>query len=418
MNSHLKRVVVTGIGAITPFGQNEDFFARLLSGDSAIGKLSEFSKGAMSYCHIAGQVRDFNGDDFVPQKTANRMDRFIQMAVAASLRARADASLPDVFPDPERVGVIVGSSAGGFETIETNFYRMLQRGPDRVSPFTVPMLIVNMPSGWVSIVHGAEGYSSCVSTACATGASAIGEAMRTIQLGHADIMFAGGTEAPITPLCMAAFASSRVLSGRNAAPGQASRPFDNNRDGFVMSEGSCILILEELAHATARNARIYAEIVGFGCVGDAYDIVAPREDGDGARRAMKQALLQAGWSPSQLDYINAHATSTLVGDRAEARAITNLLDSSVTKVAVSATKSMTGHMLGAAGAIEAAICCLSIANNVIPPTINLQEVDPLCELNHVRDVSLNKSVDRALSNSFGYGGHNTALAFERLNSAA
>ncbi len=416
MNNLKRRVVITGIGAITPYGQNENFFARLIAGDSAVEQLVDFPEKQRSYCHIAGQVRDFAGADFVPLKTANRMDRFIQMAAAASLKAREDAKLPEKFDDPERVGVIVGSSAGGFNTIESNFYRMLERGPDRCSPFTVPMLIVNMPSGWISILHGAEGYSSCVSTACATGAQAIGDAMRTIQLGLADVMFAGGTEAPITPLCMAAFASSRVLSARNSDPNRASRPFDSERDGFVMSEGACVLILEEMEHAVNRNARIYAEIKGFGCVGDAYDIVAPRQDGDGARRAMSQALQQAGWSGDQLDYINAHATSTAVGDRAESNAIRALLGEHQDTVPVSATKSMTGHMLGAAGAIEAAICALSIYNSVIPPTINLENVDPLCGLNHVR-AALKTRVRRAMSNSFGYGGHNTALALEEFVAA-
>jgi len=408
-----RRVVVTGIGAITPYGQNENFFERLIAGDSCIGELSGFAEKSKSYCHIAGQVRDFNPIDFVPAKTAGRMDRFIQMAAAASYLARADACLPDAFVDAERVGVIVGSSAGGFSTIEANFYRMLERGPDRCSPFTVPMLIVNMPSGWISILHGAEGYSSCVSTACATGASAIGEAMRTIQLGLADVIFAGGTESPITPLCMAAFASSHVLSRNNGNPSQASRPFDSSRDGFVMSEGACILILEEMEHAINRGARIYAELKGFGCVSDAHDIVAPRADGAGGRRAMNQAVQQAGWVVNQIDYINAHATSTVVGDRAEANAISSMLGESLAKVPVSATKSMTGHMIGAAGAIEAAICCLSIVKKIIPPTINLERVDPSCHLNHV-STAMKKDVKRALSNSFGYGGHNTALAIEEF----
>ncbi|HEY9773867.1 MAG TPA: beta-ketoacyl-ACP synthase II [Planktothrix sp.] len=404
----MKRVVVTGIGAITPYGQSENYFEQMLAGNSAVTALKGFAEKSLTYCHIAGQVHDFKPSDFVPAKTANRMDRFIQLAAAASYLARQDAGLPDEFENPDRVGVNVGAAAGGFNTIENNFYRMLQRGPDKCSPFTVPMLIVNMPSGWVSILHKAAGYSSCMSTACATGASAVGDALRTIQLGIADIMFAGGTEAPITPLCMAAFASSRVLSGRNSAPAEASRPFDDKRDGFVMSEGSCILILEELQHALKRCARIYAEVKGFGCVADAYDIVSPREDGDGAKRAMIQAMDQADWTPSDVDYINAHATSTVVGDRAEARAIKNLFNN---KVLVSATKSMTGHMLGAAGAIEAAISCLAIANNAIPPTINLLNVDAQCHLNHVAS-AIKQKVTHVLSNSFGYGGHNTTLAFQ------
>lgn len=409
-----RRVVVSGVGAITPFGQSEDFFEHLVKGNSAIGELSAIAPELMSYCRIVGEVRDFEASDFVSAKNKTRMDRFIQMAAAASSLARSDARLPDKFDQPERVGVSVGSAAGGFETIENNFYRMLKRGPDKCSPFTVPMMIVNMASGWVSILQGAEGYSSCVSTACATGSSAIGDAMRTIQLGQADVMFAGGADAPITSLCMAGFASSKVLSGRNSDPAAASRPFDQERDGFVMSEGACVLVLEELEHAKARGARIYAELVGFGCVSDAYDITSPRQDGDGATRAMLQAMSQAGWASNQIDYINAHATSTLVGDRSEANAIRAVLGEHVSAVPVSATKSMTGHMLGAAGAIEAAICCLSIANGVIPPTINLHAVDPLCQLNHVANVALKVPIERAMSNSFGFGTHNTALAFQRL----
>lgn len=409
----MKRVVVTGIGAITPYGQNENFFDRLVEGQSAISALTAIPEKSRTYCHIAGQVHDFNAAQFLPAKTAGRMDRFIQMAAAASFLAREDAGFGDAFDDPERVGVNVGASAGGFSTIESNFYRMLERGPDRCSPFTVPMLIVNMPSGWISILHGAAGYSSCASTACATGASSIGDAMRTIQLGLADVMFAGGTEAPITPLCMAAFASSRVLSGRNSAPAEASRPFDSERDGFVMSEGACILILEELEHALKRKARIYAELKGFGCVADAHDIVAPREDGDGAFRAMTQAISQAGWTADEVDYVNAHATSTIVGDRAEASAIRKLFARAKQKILVSATKSMTGHMLGSAGAIEAAICCLAIAKKVVPPTINLISPDPVCDLNHVVQ-AVSRRLVRVLSNSFGYGGHNTTLAFEAL----
>jgi 3-oxoacyl-[acyl-carrier-protein] synthase II len=406
-----KRVVITGIGAVTPYGQKENFFDRLVAGDSAIGELSSVARNLWSYCHIAGEVRDFAPADFMPTKTASRMDRFIQLAVAASTFARQDAHLPDKFADPERVGVVVGSAAGGFTTIESSFYRMLERGPDKCSPFTVPMLIVNMASGWVSITQGAEGYSSCVSTACATGASALGEAMRTIQFGQADVMFAGGTEAPITALCMAGFASSRVLSARNQNPGEASRPFDKDRDGFIMSEGACILVLEELEHALKRGARIYAELVGYGCVSDAFDIVSPREDGSGAKRAMSQAASQAGWKASEVDYINAHATSTSIGDTSEAQGIASFLGDAVATVPVSATKSMTGHMLGAAGAIEAAICSLAISKGIIPPTINLESVDPLCNLHHVANKALKTPVKRAISNSFGFGGHNTALAF-------
>lgn len=408
-----KRVVVTGIGAVTPYGQNVDFFPALLDGRSAIGELTSITGPSRCYCHVVGEIRDFNPLDFIQAKMSSRMDRFIQLAVVASDRARENAGLSKPFARPERVGVVVGSSAGGFETIENNFERMAKRGPDKCSPFTVPMLIVNMASGWVSILQGAEGYSSCVSTACATGSSSIGEAMRTIQLGQADIMFAGGTDAPITPLCMAGFASSKVLTQRNNDPAGASRPFDSGRDGFVMSEGACVLILEELEHATARGARIYAELVGFGCVSDAYDITTPRADGDGARRAMAQAINQAGWQPSEVDYVNAHATSTTLGDRSEANAIKALFGEDYLNIPVSATKSMTGHMLGAAGAIEAAICCLAIEQSKIPPTINLTAVDEECRLNHVT-TTRSTAVNRALSNSFGFGSHNTALAFAKL----
>lgn len=342
------------------------------------------------------------------------MDRFIQYAVAASHMAVKDAGLDLKNEDPERVGVVVGSAAGGFETIEKNFKILLERGPDRVSPFTVPMLIVNMAAGWVSMIHNAKGPNTCAVTACATSAHSIGDAARIIQRGDADVMFAGGTEAPVTALCMAGFAAARTLSLRNDEPERASRPFDKDRDGFVMAEGACILMLESLTHAKARGARIYAEFGGYGMTGDAHDIVAPCADGDGAMRAMLQALKDANLEPSSVDYINAHGTSTPLGDKAETVAIKRAFGDHAKKLAVSSSKSMTGHLLGATGALEAAVSIMSITDSAIPPTINLDNPDPDCDLDYVpHKCRTGVPVKVAMSNSFGFGGHNACLVFKK-----
>ena len=410
-----ERVVVTGIGVVSGLGLGiETFWKNLTAGKSGIKRISLFGEELQSSCKIAGEVQGFNAIEYMEAKQAKRMDRFIQFAVAASHMAVKDSGLDMKKEDPERVGVVVGSAAGGFETIEKNFKILLEKGPDRVSPFTVPMLIVNMAAGWVSMIHNAKGPNTCAVTACATSAHSIGDAARIIQRGDADVMFAGGTEAPVTALCMAGFAAARTLSLRNDEPEKASRPFDKDRDGFVMAEGACILMLESLTHAKARGARIYAEFAGYGMTGDAHDIVAPCADGDGAMRAMQQALKDANLSPDSVDYINAHGTSTPLGDRAETVAIKRAFGDHAKKLAVSSSKSMTGHLLGATGALEAAVSIMSITDSTIPPTINLDNPDPECDLDYVpHKARTGVPVRVAMSNSFGFGGHNACLVFKK-----
>ena len=411
--------MVTGIGPVTSVGTGKDeFWAGILAGKSGVGPVTLVAEKNRSACKIASEVKDFDPLKYMEPKQAKRMDRFIQFAVAASRLAVADAKLDMSREDPTRVGVVVGSAAGGFDTIEKQHLILLEKGPDRCSPFTVPMLIVNMAAGWVSIIHGAKGPNSCTVTACATSAHSVGDAYRIIQRGEADVMFAGGSEAPITALCMATFAAARTLSTRNEAPEKASRPFDKDRDGFVMAEGAGILILESLSHARARGAYIYAEMVGYGMTGDAFDIVQPCGDGDGAYRAMLAALGDAGLGPEQVDYVNAHGTSTLVGDRAETVAIKRVFGKRAAskELPVSSTKSMTGHLLGAAGSVEAAIAVLAIAQSAIPPTINLDNPDPDCDLDYVPHVARrNVPVAVAMSNSFGFGGHNACLVFKKFS---
>lgn len=411
-----KRVVVTGLGIITSVGiGKETFWSNLLSGKSGIRKLTLFGPEYQSACKIAGEIPEFDPKIWMDPKQVKRMDRFIQFAVAASKLAVEDAQIDLSQDDPTRVGVVVGSAAGGFETIEKNYKILTEKGADRCSPFTVPALIVNMAAGWVSMLHNAKGPNSCTVTACATSAHSIGDAFRMIQRGDADVMFAGGTEAPVTALCMAGFAAARTLSTRNDEPEKASRPFDKDRDGFVMAEGAGILILESLEHAQKRGARIYAEVAGYGLTGDAHDIVAPCADGDGAMRAMQIALKDAQVEPSEVDYINAHGTSTTLGDRAETVAIKRVFGDHAQKVAVSSSKSMTGHLLGATGAIEAAVSILSIHDSAIPPTINLDNPDEYCDLDYVPHTARkNTPVNVALSNSFGFGGHNACLVFKKL----
>ncbi|MBY0548163.1 MAG: beta-ketoacyl-ACP synthase II [Candidatus Obscuribacterales bacterium] len=410
-----RRVVVTGVGIVSSLGMGKDlFWENILAGKSGISKVTMIDEKFQSYCKIAGQIKDFDSKQYMEPKQAKRMDRFIQFAVAASKLAVADAGIDMSKENPDRVGVVVGSAAGGFDTIEKNFKILIEKGPDRVSPFTVPMLIVNMAAGWVSMLHNARGPNSCTVTACATSTHSIGDAYKIIQRDEADVMFAGGTEAPVTALCMAGFAAARTLSERNNEPERASRPWDKDRDGFVMAEGGAILILESLEHALERGATIYGEVAGYGMTGDAYDIVAPCADGEGASRAMLVALKSANLSPTDVNYINAHGTSTLLGDRAETRAIRRAFGAHADNIAVSSTKSMTGHLLGAAGAIEAAISILALRDSAIPPTINLENVDSECDLDYVpltarRDAKVNV----AMSNSFGFGGHNACLVFKK-----
>lgn len=411
-----RRVVVTGIGAISSVGMGiDEFWKGIVAGRSGIKRVTRIEANMQSACKVAGEITDFDPQKYgVDAKQTKRMDRFIQFAVAAANMAVEDAKLDMSKEEPTRVGTVVGSAAGGFETIEKQFNVLLQKGPDRCSPFTVPMLIVNMAAGWVSMLHNAKGPNSCTVTACATSSHSIGDAYRIIQRDEADVMFAGGTEAPITSLVMAGFASARTLSTRNDEPERASRPFDRDRDGFVMGEGGGILILEELEHAKKRGAKIYAEIVGYGLTADANDIVAPCADGDGAARAMEMALKNGKIPVNEVGYVNAHGTSTMLGDRAETLAVKRVFGEHAKKVAVSSSKSMTGHLLGAAGAIEAAVAIMAIKDGILPPTINLDNPDPECDLDYVPHKARHGvNIKYAMSNSFGFGGHNACLAFKK-----
>lgn len=414
-----ERVVITGLGPVSAVGVGKDeFWKGIVSGKSGVKPVVRIAEKLRPSCKIAAEMYDFEPAQFMDNKAVRRTDRFIQFAIAASKLALADSGLDLTKENPERVGVAVGSAAGGFESIEAQFHVLMDKGPDRCSPFTVPMLIVNMAAGWVSMVHGAKGPNTCSVTACATSAHSIGDAYRIIERGEADVMFAGGSEAPITSLVMGGFSSARTLSTRNDEPERASRPFDKTRDGFVMGEGGAVLIMESLSHAKARGAKIYAEITGFGSSGDAYDIVAPCADGDGAARAMAMALEQSGLRPEQVDYINAHGTSTPLGDKAESMAIKRVFGEHATshKLYVSSSKSMTGHLLGAAGAIESIVAVMAIQDGIVPPTINLENPDPECDLNYVPNKALhNVKVDITMSNSFGFGGHNCSLVFQRYN---
>lgn len=410
-----ERVVVTGIGVVTSLGQDrQTFWQNILAGKSGISKITLIVPELMSACKIAGEIKDFDPSTYLEPKQIKRMDRFIQFGVAASYLAVKDANINLSDDDPTRVGVVVGSAAGGFDTIEKNYKILMEKGPGRCSPLTVPMLIVNMAAGWISMLHNAKGPNTCAVTACATSAHSIGDAARIIQRGDADVMFAGGAEAPVTALCMAGFAAARTLSLRNDEPEKASRPFDKDRDGFVMAEGACILILESLTHALKRGAKIYAEYAGYGMTGDAHDIVAPCADGDGAGRAMNAALKDANLKHEDVDYVNAHGTSTPLGDKAESYAIKRAFGDHAYKLAVSSTKSMTGHLLGATGAVEAAVSVMSIKDQAIPPTINLDNQDPECDLDYVPNKArLGANVKVAMSNSFGFGGHNACLVFKK-----
>lgn len=413
-----ERVVVTGIGVVSSVGTGTaDFWQGITSGKSGVKQITRVPDQYRSACTIAAEITDFDPSKYMEPKQVKRSDRFIQFAVAASKLAVDDAKLDMSKEDPERVGVVVGSAAGGFESIEEQFHNLTKKGPNRCSPFTVPMLIVNMAAGWVSILHNAKGPNTCTVTACATSSNSIGDAAKIIERGDADVMFAGGSEAPITSLCMAGFAAARTLSTRNDEPEKASRPFDVGRDGFVMGEGGAILILESLKHAQERGARIYAELVGYGMTGDAYDIVQPCADGSGAGRAMQMALKDGGLQPKDVTYINAHGTSTPLGDKAETQAIKNVFgDYAKNGLSVSSTKSMTGHLLGAAGAIEAAVSVLAIHDSILPPTINLDNPDPECDLDYVPNKARhNVPVNVAMSNSFGFGGHNACLIFKKIS---
>ncbi len=408
-----RRVVVTGLGPVTPIGIGKgEFWDSLVGGRSGIAEITLFD--ASEYpSRIAGEVKDFNPVDFVDHKEAKRMDRFIHFAVAASKLAIEDSGLKIDESNADRVGVIIGSGIGGLRSLEDEHIKLYEKGPRRISPFLIPMMIADLAAGQVSIIFGARGPNFCTVTACASGCHAIGEAYNTIVRGDADAMLAGGSEAPVTPIGVVAFCAARALSTRNDEPELASRPFDAQRDGFVIAEGAGVLVLEELSLAKARGARIYAELVGYAATADAYHITQPDPEGVGAVRAMQLALERAGVSAKEVDYINAHGTSTEMGDIAETKAIKKLFGEYAYEVPISSTKSMTGHLLGAVGAVEAIACCQVIEKGMIPPTINLENPDPECDLDYVPNRARRADVSVALSNSFGFGGHNACLVFKR-----
>jgi 3-oxoacyl-[acyl-carrier-protein] synthase II len=409
-----KRVVVTGLGMITPLGIGvKDSWDSLIAGRSGIRRITHFDSSNFP-TKIAGEVQGFKPEDYIEPKEIKKMDRFIHFAIAAATMAVDDSGLKITDKNAERIGVIVGSGIGGLSTIEHYHSVLLERGPKRITPFFIPMLVINLASGQISIKFGAKGPNSAVATACATGSHSIGDAFRIIQRGDADAMIAGGTEAVIIPLGIGGFNAMKALSTRNDEPEKASRPFDIDRDGFVIGEGAGIIILESLESAMERGAKIYAEIVGYGMTADAYHITAPSLDGNGAVRCMELTLKDGGITPSEVDYINAHGTSTKYGDEIENKAIKAVFGEHAYKVAISSTKSMTGHLLGAAGGIEAVIVTLSIYNDIIPPTINLDNPDPECDLDYVPYTSRKMAVNYALTNSFGFGGTNACLLFKKF----
>ncbi|MBH8575041.1 beta-ketoacyl-ACP synthase II [Nostocaceae cyanobacterium CENA369] len=408
-----KRVVVTGVGAITPIGNTPaQYWEGLLSGRNGIDYISLFDASSHD-CRIAGEVKNFDPHEYMDRKEAKRMDRFSQFGVSAAKQALLDAKLTINELNAEQIGVMIGSGIGGLKVLEDQQTVYLNRGPDRCSPFMIPMMIANMAAGLTAIHIGAKGPNSCTVTACAAGSNAIGDAFRLIQGGYAQAMICGGTEAAITPLGVAGFAACKALSFRNDDPARACRPFDRDRDGFVMGEGAGILVLEELQHAISRGARIYAEMVGYGMTCDAYHITSPVPGGEGAARAIRLALKDAELTPEQVSYINAHGTSTPANDSTETAAMKKALGDHAYKIAVSSTKSMTGHLLGGSGGIEAVATVLAIANDKIPPTINLENPDSECDLDYVANSSRAQKVEVALSNSFGFGGHNVTLAFKK-----
>ncbi|HYA31324.1 MAG TPA: beta-ketoacyl-ACP synthase II [Thermodesulfovibrionales bacterium] len=412
-----RRVVVTGLGLITPLGIGvKPSWEALLEGRSGIGVIGTFDSSDLPV-HIAGEVKNFDPLLYIEPKEVKKMDRFIHFAVAASTMAMEDSGLRVTEENAERVGVIIGSGMGGLPAIEHYHKTYLEKGYRRITPFFIPMLIVNLASGQVSIKFGAKGPNSAVATACATGSHAIGDAFKVIQRGDADVMIAGGTESVITPMAIGGFAVMKALSTRNDEPALASRPFDRDRDGFVMGEGAGVVILETIENARKRNAKIYAEVLGYGMTSDAYHITSPAPGGEGAAACMRLTLKDAGVLPEAVHYINAHGTSTKYGDELETAAIKKVFGDHAYRLAVSSTKSMTGHLLGAAGGIETVITIMSIQNNVIPPTINLDNPDPECDLDYVPHKPKHVDVDCALSNSFGFGGTNACLLFRKLREA-
>ena len=407
----MRRVVVTGLGTLSPVGNTADeFWSSLVQGRSGVGMITKFDTAGYP-TRIAGEVRNFDPLNFVDKKEARRLDPYLQYAIASSVLAVQDAALDTSKIDGTRFGVLIGSGIGGISTLLESHRNLIDKGPDRVSPFFIPMLIANMASGLVSMRFGAKGPNSAVVTACATGNHAIGDSFKIIQRADADVMIAGGSEAIIVPLTIAGFCSMKAMSTRNDEPTKAMRPFDANRDGFVAGEGAGILVLEALDHALARDARIYAEVVGYGMTGDAHHMTAPDPEGDGAARAMAAAVRDAGLDVSAIGYINAHGTSTPYNDKFETIAIKRVFGDHARRLAVSSTKSMTGHLLGAAGGIEAIATVLALHHGVLPPTINYETPDPDCDLDYIPNQARKQDVEVALSNAFGFGGTNATLAF-------
>ncbi len=409
-----RRVVVTGLGLVTPNGIGvETAWKNICEGKSGIGPITRFDTNGFE-TKIAAEVKDFHPEQYIEKKEIKKMDLFIQYALAATKEALEDAKLRITPENCERIGVIVGTGLGGLPNIEKFHQILMERGPSRVSPFFIPMVIANLASGHIAIQFGAKGPNTCIVTACATGAHCIGDAFRAIRYGDADAIIAGGTEANITPLCVSGFNAMKALSTRNDEPQKACRPFEKNRDGFVIGEGAGILILEELEFALRRKAKIYAELIGFGYTGDAYHITAPPPDGEGAARCMKMAIRDAGLTPEEVDYINAHGTSTPLNDVTETIAIKTVFGEHAKKIPISATKSMTGHLLGAAGSTEAIFTILSIRDGILPPTINYEEPDPECDLDYVPNQARRQKIRVGMSNAFGFGGTNATLIFKKF----
>lgn len=411
--STTRRVVITGMGIQTPLGADLDTFWKNVSGGvSGIKRITLFDISNYD-CQIGGEITDFEPAKwFKVPKDARRADRYTQLAMAASKLAMADAGLEGAPGNPERFGVVIGSGIGGLQSLADQHAVLMTKGPSRISPFMIPMMISNMASGLVSMEYGLQGPNYAPVSACATSAHAIGEAWRMIREGDADIFLAGGSEAAIVPLGIGGFAAMKALSTRNDAPEKASRPFDKARDGFVMGEGAGVLVLEELEHARQRGARIYGEVAGYGLTADAYHMTSPLPEGEGAQRCMRMALNKAGIAPEQVDYINAHGTSTSVGDVCETKAIKGLFGDHAKKLSVSSSKSMTGHLLGAAGAVESVVCTLAIQNSLVPPTINLDDPDEQCDLDYTAHTAKERPIRIALNNSFGFGGHNASLVLK------
>jgi len=408
-----RRVVVTGAGLVTPLGTGlEKTWKNLCAGQSGIDLISRFDTSDF-VVKIAAEVKDFQAEDFIDGKLAKHLDLFVQYAIAAAGMALQDSGLTITADNATRVGVITGNGIGGLSTIEKYHQITLERGPKRITPFFIPMVISNMSAGQISILYGAKGPNLSVTTACAAGTHAVGDAFRLISRGDCDAAITGGSESTVCPLAVGGFSSMKALSRRNDDPARASRPFDQGRDGFVIAEGAGMIVLEDLEHALARGADIYAEVIGYGLTGDGYHMAAPPEDGEGAARCMQMALADADMVPEDIDYINAHGTSTPLNDLCETRAIKTVFKDHAYRLAVSSTKSMTGHMLGGAGGIESVFTALTIRHNVIPPTINLENPDPECDLDYVPNEAREMDIRAALSNSFGFGGTNAVLVMKK-----